>query len=505
MSFNSPTYILFLLIVVIFYWVIPQVEFQLFLLVIASLIFYSSLLYGSLLSIYLQWYYIPLFLLITIINWQLGKSVAFNKRDLRTTTKVRKRSILWLGIILNILLLAGFKYIPFLLGTVSSIYQQFNNTPLVSLQDTTQWVADSLVVPLGISFFTFESIAFLVDSFKGQIVVGSLLQFTTYKLFFPKLISGPITAYDEFYRQINQKSPPRPQQFTEGVWLIAIGIFKKALIADRLGILVELCFSNAERAGSTDLWLGIIAYSLQLYLDFSGYVDMARGSAMLLGFNLPENFDFPYFSTSIADFWRKWHMTLGNWLRQYLYFPLGGSKVGLTRTCFNLILVMLIAGIWHGAAWGFLVWGGLHGLALAVHRLIDVISKKLSILQQFWQHPGGILVAWFLTQGMVLLTWVFFRLPNLEQAKLVFNHLWGHKGDIQFAQQVYQRTIGLNPTQLSSLLAILWLCLTLNFFMQRHLKLDVSWHLKLFMIPLILFIVWLLAPEGGLPYIYFNF
>lgn len=505
MSFNSPLYILFLFIVVVLYWVIPQVELQLFLLLIASSLFYSSLFYSSFLSLYLQWYYIPLFLLITIINWQLGKSVAFNKRDSKKGTKLRKKIILWLGIILNVLLLAGFKYIPFLLGTMSSIYQQFTNTPLVSLQDTTQWVADSLVVPLGISFFTFESIAFLVDSFQGQIVVGSLLQFTTYKLFFPKLISGPITAYDEFYRQINQKSPPQIHQLIEGVWLIAIGIFKKAMVADRLGVLVELCFSNAERAGSTDLWLGIIAYGFQLYLDFSGYVDMARGSAMLLGFNLPENFDFPYFTTSIADFWRKWHMTLGSWLRQYLYFPLGGSRIGLIRTCFNLILVMLIAGIWHGAAWGFLVWGGLHGIGLAVHRLTDVISKKSPTLQQFWQHPGGILVAWFLTQAMVFLTWVFFRLPNLEQSKLVLNHLWGHRGDIQFAQQVYQRTIGLNPTQLFTLLAILWVCLTINFFVQRHLKLDISWHLKLFMIPLILFIVWLLAPEGGLPYIYFNF
>lgn len=505
MSFNSPFYILFLFIVVVFYWAIPQAELQLFLLLIASLFFYGSLLFSSLLYAYLQWYYIPLFLLITLFNWQLGKIIAFDKRDTRKSTKNRKRIFLWVGIIFNILLLAGFKYIPFLLGTVSSIYQQLNNAPLVAVQDATLWVTESLVVPLGISFFTFESIAFLVDSFRGQIVVGSLLQFTTYKLFFPKLISGPITAYDEFYRQINKKSQPQLPQIAEGAWLITIGIFKKALIADRLGFLVGLCFGNAERAGSTDLWLGIIAYGLQLYLDFSGYVDMARGSAMLLGFNLPENFDFPYFSTSIADFWRKWHMTLGSWLRQYLYFPLGGSRVGLVHTCFNLILVMLIAGIWHGAAWGFLVWGGLHGIALAVHRLTDVASKKSPSLQLFWQHPGGILLAWFLTQSMVLLTWVCFRLPNLDQAGMVLSRLWGHRGDVQFAQQIYQGTIGLNPPQLFTLLAILWVCLTLNFFLQRHLKVDVNLHLKLFMIPLILFIVWLLAPEGGMPYIYFNF
>jgi len=495
MSFNSPLYALFLFLVVILYWLLPQIELQLLFLLIASLIFYSSL----------QWYYIPLFLLITAINWQIGKFITPHKRDQNQGMRPYKSIFLWLGILLNVLLLAGFKYIPFLLGTVGSIYQQFTNTPLVLAQNTTQWVTESLVVPLGISFFTFESIAYLVDSFQGQIIAGSLLQFTTYKLFFPKLISGPITAYDEFYRQIHQKSPPQLHQIAEGVWLIAIGILKKALVADRLGILVGLCFSNAERAGSTDLWIGIIAYGLQLYLDFSGYVDMARGSALLLGLQLPENFDFPYFSTSIGDFWRRWHKTLGSWLRQYLYFPLGGSRVGLLRTCLNLILVMVIAGVWHGAAWGFLVWGGLHGLALALHRLTQILSQKHPSLQNFWHEPWGVVLAWALTQTMVFLTWVFFRLPNLNQSTLVLTRLWGHKGDVQFAQQVYQGTIGLNPPQLFILLAIIWSCLTFNFVIQRHLKLSLNWHLKLFLIPLILFGVWLFAPEGGLPYIYFDF
>ncbi|NJL91782.1 MAG: hypothetical protein HC916_19900 [Coleofasciculaceae cyanobacterium SM2_1_6] len=280
MSFNSPFYALFLLIVAVIYWAIPaQIELRLLLILASSLIFYSSL----------QWYYIPLFLVITAINWQLGKSLTPPKSNSSTPANQnhqnhqRKKILLGLGIALNILVLVGFKYIPFFLGAIANLYQQFTGFPLEVTQNSSQWVMDNLVVPLGISFFTFESIAYLVDSFKGQVSSGSLLQFTAYKLFFPKFISGPITPYDDFYRQVKQQSPPQLYQLSEAVWLIAIGIIKKALLADRLGILVDLCFSNAERAGSVDLWLGIVAYGFQLYLDFSGYVNMARGECPALG------------------------------------------------------------------------------------------------------------------------------------------------------------------------------------------------------------------------------
>ena len=170
------------------------------------------------------------------------------------------------------------------------------------------------------------------------------------------------------------------------------------------------------------------AYGLQLYLDFSGYVDMARGSAVLLGFDLPQNFDFPYFSTSIADFWRRWHMTLGDWLRNYLYFPLGGSRQGLLRTCLNLMIIMAIAGLWHGAAWGFIVWGLLHGIALVVHRLTDALSNQVTWLKRAWQSLPGVVLAWALTQSTVFSTWIFFRLPDLKDSWLVVQRLWGHLG-----------------------------------------------------------------------------
>ncbi|MFM8006812.1 MAG: MBOAT family O-acyltransferase, partial [Dolichospermum sp.] len=193
--------------------------------------------------------------------------------------------------------------------------------------------------------------------YRGHPPAAKFIEFATYKLFFAKLISGPITRYHHLQFQFNTLQFPTIDKTAEGLWLIARGAVKKGIFADNLGIFVDLCFGNLQRAGSTDLWLATFAYGLQLYLDFNGYVDIARGSALLFGLVLPENFNFPYFSTSIADFWRRWHITLGDWLRNYLYFPLGGSRRGLIRTCGNLLIVMLLAGIWHGSAWGFIVWG----------------------------------------------------------------------------------------------------------------------------------------------------
>ena len=227
------------------------------------------------------------------------------------------------GIVLNVLLLLAFKYFSPLLETL------LPNSP-------TSVLVDSWLMPLGLSFFAFECIAYLVDVYRGSPASDQLLEFAAYKLFFPKLISGPITRFHSFAGQMKEQPVPPLSQSAEGLWLIASGTVKKLLIADHIGLLVNASAGSLPRAGSGDIWLLAFAYGLQLYLDFSGYVDIARGSAILLGFNLPQNFDFPYFATSIADFWRRWHITLGDWLRNYLYFPLGGSRRGLTRTCINL-------------------------------------------------------------------------------------------------------------------------------------------------------------------------
>lgn len=495
MTFLSLPYALFLISVIGIYWSVQQQWLRLWALLFASLIFYASW----------QVQYIPLLLVATWINYRLGLELGFPPdwriEDWQFAQQDWSRHrirLLWVGIVLNVLLLVAFKYIPFLLNTIGGLLN------LAIAKQGADWTSIHLVALLGISFFCFENIAYLVDVYRGAPAAQQFLRFSAYKLFFPKLISGPITRYHHLVAQLQNQRFPSASRIAEGVWLIGCGAIKKGLLADNLGVLVNLSFDNLERAGSSDLWLATFAYGLQLYLDFSGYVDLARGSAILLGFDLPENFDFPYFTTSIADFWRRWHMTLGDWLRNYLYFPLGGSRQGFKRTCINLMVVMLIAGIWHGAAWGFVIWGGLHGLALVAHRWMEVLSKRHDRLKTWWASIPGILSAWLLTQSMVFVSWIFFRLPNLKDSLLVVQRLWGHSADVQFSQKVYAETIGLQPLQITTLLVLLVALMSLSFLLQRVLKLQLNWVLKFTLVPICLYVVWLFAPEGT-SYIYFDF
>lgn len=501
MTFLSVTYALFLLSVLGIFWSVQQQWLRLWALLIASLVFYSSL----------QVQYIPLLLAIVLLNYRLGlvlgAPLALENWDVsdqhwqfaQQDWNRRRAQLLWVGIALNVLLLLGFKYVPFLLSTLGELFG------LKTFQQQAEWTSAHLIAPLGLSFFCFECIAYLVDVYRGAPASQQFLKFAAYKLFFPKLISGPITRYHNLALQLKTLRFPKLEQCVEGIWLIACGAVKKAVLADNLGVLVDLSFGNLERAGSGDLWLATAAYGFQLYLDFSGYVDIARGTAILLGFNLPQNFDFPYFSTNIADFWRRWHITLGDWLRNYLYFPLGGSRQGVLRTCLNLMIVMLIAGIWHGAAWGYIVWGGLHGIALVVHRLTATICNRFFWLKDGLQSLPGVLFSWLLTQAMVFATWIFFRLPNLKDSSLVIRHFWGQVADAQFAHKVYVESIGLERSQLTLLLGALGIAMAVIYGMNRGLKVDLNWPLKLLLVPICLYLVSLLAPPGSLPYIYFDF
>lgn len=485
MTQPSILYGLFLLIVVTLYWVMPNRSDKLWIISISSLLFYGSL----------QAQYVPLMLVLVGLNFTLGKAIGA-PLDWRIPNEAwqyeqadwakRRTRLLILGITLNVLLLLGFKYLA---PTVS----------LFSLE------AAVWLMPWGLSFFTFECIAYLVDVYRGSPACDRLLEFAAYKLFFPKLLSGPITRFHSFTGQLKTLSLPPLSQNVEGLWLIASGAVKKLLIADRIGLLVNLSAGSLPRAGSGDIWLLAFAYGLQLYLDFSGYVDVARGSALLLGINLPQNFNFPYFSTSIAAFWRRWHITLGDWLRNYLYFPLGGSRKGLARTCINMMLIMLIAGVWHGDRWGFIVWGAIHGLALIVHRLNISLSERVKPLAVFWASVPGIVVAWAITMLTVFFSWIFFRLPNLSDAGLAMSHLFGHSADIQFAQKVYYESSGLSRPQIVLMLVGLVGMIGFTYAIQRGLKLQISWPIKVFLLPICFFLAWVLAPAEAAPYIYFDF
>ena len=508
MKFISPAYAVFLCITLIFYWAVAKTQNQkLWTIVLSSSLFYIS---------FRQLQYFPIISMMILVNYWLGKllleSQIIEYKEIQDRLgddyfwrwlprgRQQRKIVLIIGIVFNILILILAKYIPFIV----SIFAPINPT---ELQPIGIWLKSNFLPPLGISFLSFESAAYLIDVYKGSPATGNLLKYAAYKSFFPKLVSGPITHYHQFAPQLNNLRFPSIERLTEAGWLIASGAIKKTLIADNLATFVKLVFdpNTLDRAGSIDLWLAIFAYGLQLYLDFSGYVDIVVGTAILFGVNLPANFNFPYMSTSIADFWRRWHISLGNWLRDYIYIPLGGSRLGLFRTCLNLFALMLISGIWHGADWGYILWGVIHGIALVIHRLTHVLSEQNQLLRSFWQSRWGQICGWTLTQILVFVTWIWFRLPNLAQSNLVFQHLWGYPRDAQFATKIYIENLNLADSQILIILLSITGAMMLAYTFDRILKLNLNWHLKLTIIPICLYVVWLLSPTESLAFIYFEF
>ncbi len=481
MDFLSLDYALFLLIVTVIYWLLPNVQARLLIILTASLMFYS----------FIQRQYVWLLLVMLAINFWLGG-------EIRKGDKFLKQWLLFVGIFFDVLLLFGFKYIPFVATAIGNI------TGLPVGSSLAIWAKTNIVPPITLSFFVFELIAYLVDTYRGNSPAKDFLNFAAYKLFFAKLLSGPITRYQEFAPQLITRSRPVLPDIAEGVWLFACGAVKKGIIADNLARLVDLSFRNTERAGSIDLWLALFAYGIQIYCDFSGYIDMARGSALLLGFKLPQNFDFPYFSASISDFWRRWHMTLGAWMRNYLYIPLGGSRGGLWRTCLNLMIIMLVVGIWHGANWGFIIWGVWHGAALVVHRLWMEVCSVFEDLHKIWKPLPMRLLAVVITQLVVFLGWIPFRLPNLADTNMFLQRLWGYESDPQFGVKIYVESLGITAGQIALLLFGLCMCSLVAYQCDRA-KWQLNWQVKLFLVPVSLFLVSILSPDKKLPFIYFDF
>ncbi|WP_019501903.1 MBOAT family O-acyltransferase [Pseudanabaena sp. PCC 6802] len=481
MGFLSPEYGFFLLGLTCLYWLIPHLQTRLLVLLTASLGFYAQI----------QMQFVWLMLGSTAVNFGLGLAIKNSRQRF-------KALLLGFGICLNLAILIGFKYVPFFASILGS------TTGWQPAQELTSWASSNFVAPIFISFFTFETIAYLVDVYKGEARSQSFLDFAVYKTLFAKLLAGPIVRYQEFAPQLAFRPRPLPEHIAEGLWLIGCGAFKKAVLADNLGTLVDLNFSNIDRAGSADLWLALCAFALQIYFDFSGYVDMGRGSALLLGFNLPRNFDFPYFTNSISTFWRRWHITLGDWLRDYLYIPLGGSRQGNVRTCINLLIVMFLAGIWHGANWGFIIWGALHGLLLVGHRITTIACARFRRLAALWHSWAGQIVAIAITQFFVIVSWLPFRLPNFLDAQTAFLRLWGKVADPQFAQKIYLESLGVSASQIALLLVGIVIAMLVAYRCDR-VRWHLHWQVKLFLVPLSLYLAAMFSPQKTLPFIYFDF
>ena len=388
MLFNSYAFIFLFLppVLGIFFLLRPAYRFAF--LVIASVVFYA------------QWHFSHTVLLLASV----GVNFLLSRLLMRET--LHPKAVLAAGVALNLLPLLWFKYGYFL-----------------------HLSSHSLVLPLAISFYTFQQIAYLVDVYRKRIVSGSFREYVFFVLFFPQLIAGPIVHYRQIISQVQKGVLEKTNRLYvhAGIVLFSIGLFKKVLLADGLFPIADRAFDQIGTLGSADAWTGVLAYSLGIYFDFSGYTDMAIGLALLLGIRLPMNFNSPYKAEDMVAFWRKWHMTLSHFLRDYIYIPLGGNRKGPYREVFNLMATMTLGGIWHGAGWNFLLWGAGHGI------LLVLVHLKHRYLER-WQLPRS--AAIFFTFLAVTLLWVLFRSETMAEALVYYRHLFGLGGTFAWNSQM---------------------------------------------------------------------
>ena len=333
--------------------------------------------------------------------------------------KISQYVFLFLGVTFNIGLLCFFKYSIFIAENIALIKG-------INLNQEAWFM--KIVLPLGISFYSFQQISFLIDTYNQKINLPTFSRYLLYVTFFPQLIAGPIVRWKDFNKQITSAFDKtiNLQFLVSGVFLFTLGLCKKTLIADPIAFYfadpVFLLASEGERISTFSAWVGTIAFTFQIYFDFSGYTDMALGLAYLFGIKLPINFDSPYRATSIIDFWRRWHITLSNFLRDYLYIPLGGNKKGLSNQFFAIMVTMLIGGLWHGASWTFIFWGFLHGVFLIINHLYRFIKIRSSTT-----HTSNF-IYWIFTFFVVTTSWVFFRSPSFESASLIIKSMFAIDG-----------------------------------------------------------------------------
>ncbi|CAM3897316.1 MBOAT family protein [Arcobacter cloacae] len=346
----------------------------------------------------------PLILISMLFNYVVGNSLAKssdeNKKGLNKSFS--KKSILIFGIIANLSLLGYFKYADFFIENFNLVAS--SNVNLLNL-----------VLPLAISFFTFQQIAYLVDSYRGETKEYDFLNYALFVTFFPQLIAGPIVHHKEMMPQFAStwNMVKNYKNIALGLFIFSIGLFKKVVIADTFATWATAGFDNAQTLNLIEAWATSLSYTFQLYFDFSGYTDMAIGIALLFNIKLPINFNSPYKATNIQDFWRRWHITLSRFLRDYVYIPLGGNKISSFRTYSNLLATFVIGGLWHGAGWTFVFWGFLHGMALVIHRVWSNLGFRMNTI-----------LAWFITFNFVNIAWVFFRAKEWEDAIKVLSSMF---------------------------------------------------------------------------------
>lgn len=391
MLFNSITYFFFFILVFALYWSVLRKNFgwqNLFLLG-ASYCFYG-------------WWDVRFLILIFIsssVDFFLGRAI-FNQSG-----KKKKLHLLWLCMLINLGMLGYFKYYNFFIDSFASLSASFGLQPSLTTLH--------IILPIGISFYTFQSLSYSIDIYRGKIQpTNNFISFMAFVSFFPQLVAGPIQRASDLLPQFLKARTVNREQLVSGFRYILYGLFKKMVIADRLAYFVDHIYDSPEKFDGSVLLAATFMFGFQIYCDFSGYSDIAIGSARLLGFDLTQNFKTPYLSNSFRDFWRRWHISLSTWFRDYVYIPLGGNRVSQSRWIFNILLTFTLSGLWHGASLTFIIWGFLHGLYLVLEHYI---SKIVTLSKRFsW-------IGFVVTFVMVNLAWVFFRAHTFEQSIFILS------------------------------------------------------------------------------------
>jgi alginate O-acetyltransferase complex protein AlgI len=400
MLFCSEKFFVFFTLVFIVYWSLPWQRIRVYLLLGASFYFYANW------NIWLA--------LLICLSTALDYALALGMEKSRSV-RVRKL-LLSVSLVANLSLLVYFKYANFFLSSVEQALQALGAQASLPVL--------SVILPIGISFYTFEAINYTVDVYRRRIPAEpNLANFMLFITFFPHLVAGPIVRARDFLPQTHRPKRWDWARLQLGAQFFLMGLFKKLAIADRMALYVDPVFADPERYHSGAVWLATIAYALQIYCDFSGYSDMALGSAHMLGYKLAQNFNMPYLAANVSEFWKRWHMSLSSWLRDYLFIPLGGSRGTGWQTCRNLMTTMALGGLWHGANWTFVVWGVLHGSFLIVHRAFQGLCKRHWRVDWAMQSGPGTAVRIALTFLCVLVGWVFFRAPTFGTAATILQRL----------------------------------------------------------------------------------
>jgi alginate O-acetyltransferase complex protein AlgI len=464
MLFNTFDFVLFFAIVLAASAILPHRP-RLYFLLGSSYFFYG----------YWNWQYTALLLLSTAIDFFAALGIQ------KATTSSRKKLFLIISILMNLSLLGIFKYYNFFAQSVAP-WVHWNMPEL------------QVLLPVGISFYTFQSMSYTIDVYRGILEPRrSFVDFALYVSFFPQLVAGPIVRAKDFLPQLDSKPRVTTEQIRSGMHLILRGYIEKVVIADNLGPIVEKIYSNSAAHSGADLWIATYCFAFQIFCDFAGYTDIARGCARLLGYEFLENFRRPYLAANIVDFWRRWHISLSTWLRDYLYIPLGGSQKGTERTYLNLMLTMVLGGLWHGANWTFFWWGLYHGVLLSVTRFFQHTRAEVAPhTKRRWvaARPFAVLI----TFHLVCIGWVMFRAENIQVA-------------IQMLQSMFRFPLGS-----ATLLPYAYLCGFLYFAMTLHEYADAGirferWPLpvRAFMLLLALLALAIFVPAKRVAFIYFQF